>query len=243
MAKKPCVYCATKIEETASVCPTCKYHQARWRNNLLFVAGLGGIAAFVASAITFVIDRSTEIYKNIHWNDTVKIVDFRTGISTDSKPRFSAVIFNNGDGAVFVSNIIVYWGNGNIQYRVNKLIQPNDFSVVDNPDLSAGNYQNVEANATGIPSADIVQNAWFRVVDRNGKPSCFLAVVHTKDSADLDRMDSYYRAQKQRLITASVDSYVEYLSSHSKKKVRVKFPAVTVFARSSDSECQNLKSD
>ena len=39
----PCTYCGSEIPAGAIVCPVCKYHQVRWRNNLLFLAGLAGL--------------------------------------------------------------------------------------------------------------------------------------------------------------------------------------------------------
>lgn len=196
----------------------------------------------MASAITFIVDRSTEIYKNLHWSDEIKVVDFRTGPSQslNTYPQYSAVISNIGDGAVFVSNIIVYWRGGNIQFIVNKLIPPNDFSVVNDAKLDYGKFSTVQANTTGVPSDEIINNAWITGLGRNQEPTCFLASVYNENSADVDRMDSHYKAGGRRFILEPVDSYVEYFSSHTKRKNRIKFSAVVTFSRSTDDECQKI---
>jgi len=242
MTKKLCHYCGTAIPATASVCPTCKFNQSRWRNNLLFVGGLGGFAALVASAMAFVIDRTNEVYKNVHWTDKVTIIDFRTGPAEGSNvyPQFSSVVLNSGDGPIFVSDFLIFWRGGNIQYFVNKLIQPNDFAIVHDPKLNYGRYSVVASNNTGEPTEEILKNTWFVDLGNPQKPQCFLAIVYSKDNVDLKRMEPYYRSINRKLVSEPVDAYVEYFSSRTKEKTQTKFPAVVVFGVASDGQCQNM---
>jgi ribosomal protein L40E len=86
---KSCSYCGSEIPIRATVCPVCKYQQTRWRNNLLFVAGLAGLIALLA------VDAKT--FESAGRAIGVKIVVLNASTEPELKEAFSQAVQQRAD--------------------------------------------------------------------------------------------------------------------------------------------------
>jgi hypothetical protein len=106
VATKPCIYCKSPLEDGAILCPTCKYHQANWRNNLTFTAGLAGFVALVGSAITFIYVNAYDFVHKYTATDKIDAIYLAyTGLEIISNARL--LVSNHGDGDLFLSDIFI----------------------------------------------------------------------------------------------------------------------------------------
>lgn len=236
---KPCVYCGSPIPSSSTICPTCKFHQSKWRNNLVLIAGLSGFLALMASAVTFVADRSIQLYKNTHWRDDVALLALLTGPTGE----YSAVLSNNGDGAIFVIDLLIYWRGDSTQIRINKVIEAGSIVVMDTMKYTGPMYQRIVANLEGKASLQLLQSARIWADPAGPSPPCFLAHVHSEDSTAIRMMDAFYKQGGRRLVTDKGEANLEYFSPHLKIKNRKVFPITIAFAGSTSGNCQGIRTD
>jgi predicted nucleic acid-binding Zn ribbon protein len=179
---KACIYCGSEIPALATICSVCKYHQRRWRNNLIFVGGLGRLLTLIISALTFTVDRATQTYTNLVWKDRINVIDLRW---IDRSPHI--VLANNGDGPIFVSDVllITHQGARSIS-RINKLIASNEIIVHEPKEEQRIWNQNplwVE-NASGTPSQEILDDVGQFLHEEFGK-LCFTRGFFNQESPTL----------------------------------------------------------
>src|SRR5437879_3192862 len=98
-----CIACRSELKAGATVCPVCKANQSSWRNTVTFLAGVVGLIALLASAITYVTSIVISAWNEHAWKDDVEVIYF-TSVQ-------NSLIANTGSGGVFVSEIEVYFGN------------------------------------------------------------------------------------------------------------------------------------
>src|SRR5437868_6737381 len=61
-AEAECIYCRSNLRAAATICPTCRLYQARWRN---YLPVLGGVVALVALLLSGVAYLWSEVITNL----------------------------------------------------------------------------------------------------------------------------------------------------------------------------------
>jgi len=220
----------------ATLCPVCKSYQGRWRNLIPYLASATGLFALVASAIAFVISQFSELTKSYYWTDKAEIVFF----SSVDFPAFNVLVANNGDGPIFVTELLLRYGDGgNAAYHVNAKIEKNDFfsnkATLGHP-AEYGDYIN---NSTGIASDQVLRNS---DIATQWKP-CFLAIVYSANASDIVRMNETFALFKRKLISQPADLRLFFYGTQRREGKEVHVPAVLTFKRRSEDRCQGLSAD
>lgn len=233
--KKSCIYCGSKIPTRAPVCSVCKYHQRRWRNNLLFLAGLGGLLTLVVSALTFTVDRGAQVYRNLFWQDRVNLIDLRW---IDRSPHI--VLANNGDGPIFVSHIVLLTHRkGRHLHHINKLIAPNEISVVEPKDKERIWEQSPKwvGNESGTPTPGILAEVGELRQEGFGEQFCFTTGFFNENSSSLMMVRQHYREAGIRVVSEPAALHVSFFGSHSRHRMDEEFPIVSAYFMSQEPKC------
>src|SRR6266436_88873 len=232
---KTCIYCGSEIPAHAAICSVCKYHQRRWRNNLIFLGGLGGLLTLVISALTFTVERAVQTYKNLVWEDRINLVDLRW---IDSSPHL--VLANDGDGPIFVSDIILLTlQGGRYIHEINKTVVPNEILVLEPKEEERIWKQNPRwvANESGTPSREILDDAEQLEHEGFGDRFCFTRGFFNEDSSTLAMVRQSYRETGRRVVSETATIHVGYVSSHSRKRMKEEFPIIAAYFKSYAPKC------
>jgi hypothetical protein len=222
---KSCSYCGSEIPIRAAVCPVCKYQQTRWRNNLLFVAGLAGLITLFVSGLAFTVDRLSLAYKSLVWQDRINVLQFHA-----VGEHFDYVIANSGDGPIFVSEIEISSGADtglsfaySRLFSISKPLDPNAFVVGEKGDRPHGF---VVANESGTLSPEMSTSTTSRL-DTYGTQFCYLLVLDNENSPQL-AMNRHFHASELglKVVSFRVLGHVGFFSPHSNTRIEQKF-AVT----------------
>jgi len=103
LPKQLCIACRTAIEPKATICPTCKLWQARWKNILTYYGNYVTAFAVILSGLTFV---GTHLYGLLHHINKVEVLQF-------AQPG-NQLYSNPGTSDVFLSHVETYWQAGNL---------------------------------------------------------------------------------------------------------------------------------
>jgi hypothetical protein len=94
MAK--CAACKSDIVSGATICPTCRTYQSKWKSFFQFAAPAAGWVSLVFAALAYVVSISGQFYHALVARDDLRIVGFDTR---------KLVLQNKGDTDIFVSHI------------------------------------------------------------------------------------------------------------------------------------------
>jgi predicted nucleic acid-binding Zn ribbon protein len=237
---KTCIYCGSEIPAHAKICSVCKYDQRRWRNNLIFLGGLGGLLTIIISALTFTLDRATQTYKNLVWQDRINLIDFRW---IDWSPHI--VFANNGDGPIFISDILLQTKRRDRAIRkINRLVTPNEIIVVEPKGEELIWKQNPRwvGNESGIPSHEILDDSDHFKHDGFGNRFCFTRGYFNEDSSAVAMVRQHYGESGIKIVSENAALYVSYVSSHSRKRIKEEFQIIAAYFKSPASECASKAS-
>lgn len=234
---KLCRYCGSAMSAPATLCPTCRSYQGRYRNIIPYLASATGLFALVASAVTFVVSQIAEAAKNHNWKDNAEIVFFSSG----SYPAFSIVAANVGDGPIFVTELLVRYGGGgdNAVYRVNAKIDKNDFFSNKVKLAHPAEYGEYISNFTGTLAGDVALNS---DISTEQKP-CFFAAFYSANSSDIARMNETYGRGGRKLVSRPVDLRLFFYGLHFGERKEVSVPAIQTFQRRLEKRCQDISVD
>jgi len=214
--QKKCIYCGSSIDSSAAVCPVCKYHQTWFRNAIVFWGGAAGLLTILASGILFSIDTIRNFYHATHWKDQINVHYFHTYPDN----HYAIVLSNSGSGTVLVSEITVYAGGQdryNAPFYVGRTLATGEFISIPITDFASeyvGLHGGYAANADGIPPESLIKQAtinWHLNGD-NGV-FCYAIFFITPDAEDIQRMNEFYGAQHQKLVTSPVYAKVIYFDA------------------------------
>jgi|GEM_PF-2111499 len=238
--RRPCKYCGSEIPASASICPVCKYHQASWRNTIIFLAGLTGFIAILGSALTFIVDRSVVLYKNIVWKDEVNLLYLRTGLF----PKFAVTLSNGGDGPIFLADITIYWREHNVQYNMNRALLPNEVTSIGdgNLDTLSQKYDYYVSSTDGVPTDEVVKNSDL-AEESEIDSACFLRSFFNENNSDVERMNTHFRLYNNIIVSEPAVAYLSYYSLHARQKIKQHFPLMSTFIRLADARCANIPWD
>lgn len=230
---KSCSYCGSEIPIRATVCPVCKYQQTRWRNNLLFVAGLAGLITLFVSGLAFTVDRLSLAYKNLVWQDRINVLQFHAVAQ-----QFNYVIANSGDGPIFVSEIEIssgadsgLWFAYSKLFSISKPLDPNAFVVGEKGDRPHGF---VVANESGTLSPEMSISTTHDL-DGWGTKFCYLLALHNENSPQLIMNQHFYAAEHGlKVVSLRILGHVGFFSPHSNMRIEQKFAVTGVLLRHPD---------
>jgi hypothetical protein len=202
----------------------------------VFLAGITGFIALIASAIAFVTDRTVDLYRSWEWKDEIQLISLETGLF----PHFSAVLSNVGNGPVFVSYINLFWRGDNATLHVNGKISAGDFySILDaNFFLPATDYNGFVFSSTGRPSTQVIEESSLDQTTSN--KNCFLTVYYIPDDSNVLRMKDFYEHGGKELVSEPARAQIISFSLHSNKKIETNVPVIVTFLRSSKDRCQKI---
>jgi hypothetical protein len=120
---KPCRYCASPIPQEASLCSVCKSDQHPWKTRSVFLSGIAGFLALVASAATYVTTSLRSIYAQQYAPERLELHDFEV----DFGNVYAGAISNPNDQEVYIASVFIAWNKGTRFLRVGKTIRPHTF--------------------------------------------------------------------------------------------------------------------
>ena len=220
-----CVACKNSIPTDASLCPVCKSHQANWKNQLQYFAGLAVLIVLIFSGSSWLYLEARKAIKAIWYYDEVRVISCNT--------LRSAVVLNRGDGDVFLSHMLLYMPGRSSAWAAKRL----DFEEV----LPKDKFMRRE-----FPPAKISDNAeWIRNLDpvkfqnlieiaSNGN-SCFEFVFFELSDSFLSELRQMAGAG---LNTFEVAGYLEYRGQKSDAATRVSITGVGVLRRDIRAICK-----
>ena len=177
--EKVCAYCGSNIPSAAIFCANCKLYTSRWRNYLPYLPGVVAAISVAAAAITFVVDHAPNWRKAISPAEHLELVKFDW-----SRLEANAVILNNGDDEVYVSDIWIDTSSDAIQYPVGILVEPSSLGAkrerLAKEDSPKPTGSLVTSRNGGVPP-EVAAHYFGADLSR----SCYAVHVFLADSADL----------------------------------------------------------
>jgi hypothetical protein len=215
---KSCRYCGSEMLVSATLCPTCKFFQNRFRNFLTYLAGTAAFLALVVSATAFTAGKVSDMIKERAWQDKVGVGYFKYPGSSTKLSEGEILLLNSGDGDVFVTDIIIAFQNGNMGIPINALVGKGEgkrvpLQLVESPlmPVTPGNASWI-ANASGAVHPNTLREAFE---DRDNK--CVHPILLTMTHSDFTRMAGFYREFRERLATVAVTATLNAYSIHTGK--------------------------
>jgi hypothetical protein len=230
--QKKCRYCASLIDSSASVCPTCRYRQCRVLNWIVFWGSAAGLIALIVSGIVYSVTTARPLF---WWSDRVNVHYFHTF----SNGHYALSLSNSGSGPILVSEVTAYIGAiENYPFHVDKTVDAGAFLTIAVKDLQkefvglSGGYL---ANTDGRAPASVVSDASMQWNDF-GK--CYAIFLINSGAEDIGRMNQAFAALNKKLVTYPADVKVVFFDAWTGKKFDQSFPVVATFVQSSDSKCK-----
>jgi hypothetical protein len=116
-----CIACKQSIPDGAALCSHCGSYQARWRNELRYLASTIGIGTVASALLVYSVSALPALRRQLFWRDRIEVLAF-------SSVRGLALA-NTGDGPVFVTHLTVEsspTGRYNILFPIETLIRPGE---------------------------------------------------------------------------------------------------------------------
>jgi hypothetical protein len=198
---------------------------------LLFAAGIGGLITLIASALTFTIDRSWQVYKNLTWEDRVSVFELHSDGETTH-----LVITNSGDGPVFVSDINIAASGDQLFIPIERVLAPNEIaSITKGQGFIAGT---IIANESGSPT-QAMSDSFGTGRDGFGHAFCFVVTYYSEDSPGLNLVEQRYSERGWKVVTEAAIGIVGYFSPHSKRRIDEKFAVAGAFLGAETEHCKS----
>src|SRR5262245_51763386 len=202
---KSCSYCGSETPIRATVCPVCKYHQTRWRNNALFVAGLAGLLTFFVSGLAFTVDRLSLAYKNLVWQDRANVLNFY--LAAD---QWDFVIANRGDGPIFVSDIVISSADTRLSAAnrqllpIAKPLDQNAFLVDQTGKSPPGSFV---FNESGALSPEMSKDITGKL-DEYGTKFCYLLVYYSESNPGMAMVKQFGSERRRKIVSLHAVGHV-----------------------------------
>ncbi len=130
-----CIMCATPLmSEHVTVCHACQKYQKRWKNSLNYWAGITGIFALVAGAVSFGVRQYIEIKDASTPKLVISSIDFKYA----EKGRENRILLFNGHASpVLLKNLYLWHESGKYQsgptFELEGIIPPNSLKEIFSP--------------------------------------------------------------------------------------------------------------
>jgi len=242
MQTRPCRYCANEIAATATLCPVCRSYQSRLRNNVLFAAGAAGFITLVVSALVFTVQEVGQITSELRWKDNINVGEF--DIQEDGAGRI--LFINNGDGPVFVSDVVIFMSNDTVGVGIGQTIPVKGIVLFDNIQKFDKNpfekppftKLHAMANETGEPTSAMLDNV---LGDDSKHPRCIVRSALATNNSGLRFETEAFAKQGLKRVTERSTARVYFYSGHTGTRLEKEFPVVVTYETADSTYCQRAK--
>ena len=217
-----CVACRSAIPEGAGICAVCKSYQRRWKNHLEYGARVATLIVLILSGGVWLFGRAREAF---FYREDVRVVS--------ANSLRSAVVENRGDGAVFVSHLILTMPERSADWEAKRL----DFEEV----VEAGRFVRRD-----FPSAKLQDRAEFlRGLDAAAFDDFIKRAANGDPCLELvffDASDGFLREMRQMagstLNTFPVGGYLEYRGRSARAPIQIQIRGSGVVRRATRHGCR-----
>jgi predicted nucleic acid-binding Zn ribbon protein len=218
--KQPCIACRTAIEPGATICPTCKSWQTRWKNTATFYGSYATALALILSGATYI---GKNLYDLLYTIDDAEVLEF-------SLPGYQ-VYSNQGTSDLFLSHVESYWQGGNTSIVIGRLLDRGKTYVREETeeeikrDHTIGHMfiHNQSGDATSLLSRP---------------SSCFASRIFSRDHFAVKQMNTAYSQMGEKLALVNTESTLFYYSANGTKLYHKTFPTVVAFTDLQHPECR-----
>ena len=209
----------------ATICPTCKSWQSRWKNYLVFLGGSAGVLALLATAVTYI---ANTVYTAVSQRDDAEVLQLQY-------PGYQ-IFDNSGTVPILVSHIEFYWHGGNTTVVVGQQLAPkqmyykaNDLDKLKAAYPSAG----LVANASGDGTALLPKATPFPFMNK-----CYSMVFFSMNTPEMAQLQTFFKPGQVKLATMKLDAaYLFYYATNNSALHWKQFPAVAAFLDLKKKEC------
>ena len=175
-----CIACKSEIVAGAVMCPICKSHQSRWKNQLYYFATIAGAITVFITMLTYIVSTWPEIRKTLFWRDIVDVTQL------DSMGKL--VIYNAGDGKIFVSHLT--WRSE--RSKSTGVIFIND--TVENRGFLVHDLNKAKVDMSKWRTASFSQKAWVTLNNDYGllKSDCIQWHIYHPDDPGFMLIKAYH---------------------------------------------------
>lgn len=231
--KKRCIYCDSEIPKRANICVVCKSDQSQYKNWLIAAGGLTGLVTFFASAVSFLIVNTIDIYERIHWAERLSVYNLRI----ESQSQFSLIFSNSGKYPIFVDQIVIKWQHGVFSVKIGRQVEPNQFIYIDEAEKEPTkvkflySHAAVYFNIDGIPNQDIIDASVFPsgipYQNKEITSACARVTFGTPDS--LRMFEAHYLELGRKIAASEATGRIEYYSVLRAERREMTFGVVATF--------------
>lgn len=230
---KGCVYCGTTMALMASICPTCKSYQDRWRNILLFIGAIAGAITLGVGILSFAVNQGVTAFKTAFWRDSLAVLEFEAEGLLSAR----AIVANKGDGPLLLSVVQVFLkNNSNKTYQFNRPLEKETVSEIASIYWKRSlRLDGFLGTRTGIPTAqmrDLASTAFSE--------ECIHAKIFSPDHPDLVRVKNHYDKFYIPLAVEQATALAFFYSAQSGVQKQVEFPVTVTYLRRNDGDCRNF---
>ena len=228
-----CIYCGSELAPMAVLCPTCKSYQDKWRNRLVFAAGLTGVATIAAGALAFVAQQGVQGYRTVFWRDTLNVLEF------EGWPRRAAevVVSNSGYGPVLMSELIVYSHGDSLNYEFDRTVKADEVERINTPYWKSRDKNIPDAAYVGTPTGRLTPKQAEQRSEIGDVNRCIYAAYFSPDHSSFKRFQTFY---KGRLVVEEATGTLFYFGTRPGPKKQTSFSIVTAFLLKDTPECKSL---
>jgi hypothetical protein len=226
--KALCKACKAELNPGATLCPTCKTYQNKWKSSLEYIARIAVVFTLLASLGVYSVSAFPAARKQLFWKDKVKVLSF------DSNQDL--VIANVGDGDIYLSHVDLRAHGPDVLTRILRIgisvptgtVAKHRFSS-DHPDIQ-------EQPAMKLVSS-VSEAAWKEASRRatHHDDPCFAIIFYYADDPSSRQLEHAHQGKLFQTIPATAT--LHFYSVGSKKALEEAFPVVGTVALRSIPTC------
>jgi hypothetical protein len=225
-SKARCVACKSEINQGATLCPTCKTYQSKWKSVVQYIAGIVGILTILASLFVYIVSGLPIVRKELLWKDKVNVLSFNS--------NQDLVITNVGDGDIFLSHVDLRANGPDVLTSILRIGISVPTGAVSKHRFFSDHQEMKERPKMNLVSG-VSEDAWNEALRRaaHHDDPCFAIIFYyAKDPSYLQMVNAYQEKGKV-FQTIPSTAALHFYSVGSKKDLKEEFPVVgTVTFRS-----------
>jgi predicted nucleic acid-binding Zn ribbon protein len=229
--KKLCIACGREIPVSARLCSECSSFQAGWKNTVLFLANVVGIASVVIAVITYVVSTFPQLRRIVAWRESIKVLTFNERTYTFA---------NEGDGELFLSHVSIRHrfkpdsSFGTLHQPIDKVIMPGS--------ILSGEIQPASPELKwGELISHVSDQKWIELYDSSvivGMEGCIYKLFLARNDPSFKMLSSFLG---DNLRTFVVEAELHYYSLHKRSMQFKTFDAVGILHRSTNPNCAPME--
>ena len=218
--KQPCIACRTLLEAGATICPTCKSWQKKWKNSVTFYGGFVTAAVIIFSAVTYIGSVISEMWSPRY---DAEVLNFKyPGSQTYANP---------GTNDVFLEDVEFYCGkNNSFSDIVGAILKRGTIYVreatTESKDLVAISLQHPFIHNKNGDGASLLPRARISPIP----DTCFAIHIYSKGHFSTRQMTKAFEAtDNSKLAIVNAEGTLRYYSLNGGTTYTKSFPAELAF--------------